>query len=61
MDLFSGQKVEVEGKVIFEFSSGPGNIYARRLWVDMNQLNDALIKLNLVDRETKIKLTIETI
>ena len=61
MDIFSGQKVEVEGKVVFDFSGGPADIYARRLWVDGNKLNDALLKLNLVDRETKIKLTIETI
>ena len=60
-DLFSGQEVEIEGKVVFDFSGGPGDIYARRLWVDGNKLNDALLKLNLVDRETKVKITIETI
>lgn len=61
MDLFSGQKVEVEGKVVLDFSGGPADIYVRRLWVDGNKLDDALIKLNLVDRETKVKITIETI
>jgi hypothetical protein len=60
-DLFSGQSVEVEGKVIFDFSGSPGDIFARRLYVDGNRLNDALIKLNLVDRETKVKITIETL
>ena len=61
MDLFSGQKVEVEGEVVLDFSGGPADIYARRLWVDGNKLDDALIKLNLVDRETKVKITIETL
>ena len=61
MDIFSGQSEEVEGKVVLDFSGGPADIYARRLWVDGNKLNDALIKLNLVDRETKVKITIETI
>ena len=61
MNIFSGQKVEVEGKVVFDFSGGPGDIYARRLWVDGNKLSEALINLNLVDRETKVKLTIETL
>lgn len=61
MDIFSGQKVEVEGKVLFDFSGGPADIYSRRLLVDGNRLDDALIKLNLVDRETKVKITIETI
>lgn len=60
-DLFSDQKVEVEGKVVFDFSGGPGDIYSRRLWVDGNKLNEALMKLCLMNRETKIKLTIETI
>ena len=60
-DLFSGQKVEIEGKVVFDFGGGPGDIYCRRLWVDGNQLNEALLKLNLIDRETKIKLIIETL
>ena len=59
MDLFSGQSVEVEGKVVFDFSGG--DIYARRLWVDGNKLDDALLKLNLVDREAKVKITVETI
>lgn len=61
MDLFSNQKVEVEGKVIFDFSRSPGDIYDRRLYVDGNRLDDALIKLALRDRETKVKITIETI
>jgi len=59
-DLFSGQKVEVEGKIIFDFSN-PNDIYCRRLLINNNDLNDALIKLNLVDKETKIKVTIETL
>lgn len=59
-DLFSGQKVEVEGKIIFDFSN-INDIYCRRLLVNNNDLNDALIKLNLVDKETKVKVIIETL
>ena len=60
-DLFSGQQTEVDGEIVFDFSGGPGDIYSRRLLVDGNKLNEALMKLNLVDRRTKIKLMIETI
>lgn len=59
-DLFSGQKVEVEGKIIFDFSN-LADIYCRRLLINNNNLNNALIKLNLIDKETKIKVTIETL
>lgn len=59
-DLFSRQKVEVEGKIIFDFY-GSDDIYCRRLLVNSNDLDNALIKLNLVDKETKVKITIETL
>lgn len=59
-DLFYGQKVEVEGEIIFDFSN-PADIYCRRLLINNNDLNNALIKLNLIDKETKVKITIETL
>lgn len=59
-DLFSGQKVEVEGKIIFDFSN-PADIYCRKLLANTDDLNNALIKLTLVDKETKVKITIETL
>jgi len=59
-DLFFGQKIEVEGKIVFDFSN-PSDIYCRKLLVNNNDLNDKLIKLNLIDKETKVKITIETL
>ena len=60
-DIFSGQKVELKGKVVFDFSMGPADIYARSLVADGKDLSEALMKLNLVDKETKVKITIETL
>lgn len=59
-NLFSNQSIEVKGKVIFDFSN-PTDICCRRLLVDNNDLNEKLLELNLIDKETPVRIIIETI
>lgn len=59
-NLFSGQSVEVEGKVVFDFSD-INDIYCRKLLVDINKLNTALLNLSLIDKETPVKIIIQTL
>lgn len=59
-NLFSGQSVEVEGKVVFDFSD-INDISCRRLFVDINKLNTALLNLSLIDKETPVKIIIQTL
>ena len=59
-NLFSGQSVEVESKVVFDFSD-INDIFCRRLLVDINKLNTALLNLSLIDKETPVKIIIQTL
>ena len=59
-DLFSNQSIEIKGKVVFDFSN-PTDICCRRLLVNNNDLNEKLLKLNLIDKETPVRIIIETI
>ena len=61
-NLFSNQSIEIKGKVIFDFSNITDiYIYCRRLLVDNNDLNEKLLELNLIDKETPVRIIIETI
>lgn len=59
-NLFSNQKVELKGKIVFDFSN-PLDITNRKLIVNNTELEQALLKLNLVDKITEVKITIETL
>lgn len=59
-NLFSNQSIEIKGKVIFDFSN-PTDICCRRLLVNNNDLNEKLLELNLIDKETPVKIIIQTL
>lgn len=57
-NLFSNQQVELKGKIVFDFSN-IGDIINRKLIVNDTELKQALLKFNLVDKITEVKITIE--
>ena len=59
-NLFSNQQVELKGKIVFDFSN-PLDITNRKLIVNNTELAQALLKFNLVDKITEVKITIETL
>lgn len=59
-NLFSNQKVELKGKIVFDFSN-PLDITNRKLIVNNTELKQALLKFILVNKVTEIKITIETL
>ena len=59
-NLFSNQQVELNGKIVFDFSN-PLDITNRKLIVNNTELAQALLKFNLVDKITEVKITIETL
>lgn len=59
-NLFSNQQVELKGKIVFDFSN-PLDITNRKLIVNNTELVQALLKFNLVDKITEVKITIETL
>ena len=59
-NLFSNQKVEIKGKIVFDFSS-LNDIINRKLIVNNTELEQALLKFNLTNKITEVKITIETL
>lgn len=59
-NLFSNQQVELKGKIVFDFSN-PLDIFNRKLIVNNTELEQALLKFNLVNKITEVKITIETL
>ena len=59
-NLFSNQQVELNGKIVFDFSN-PLDITNRKLLINEKELTTALLKLNLVNKITEVKITIETL
>lgn len=59
-NLFSNQKVEIKGKIVFDFSN-PLDITNRKLMINYTELKQVLLKFNLVDKITDVKITIETL
>ena len=59
-NLFSNQQVELKGKIVFDFSN-PLDITNRKLIINNTELEQALLKFNLVNKITEIKITIETL
>lgn len=59
-NLFSNQQVELKGKIVFDFSN-PLDIINRKLIVNNTELEQALLKFNLVDKITEVKIIIETL
>lgn len=59
-DLFSNQQVEIKGKIVFDFTN-IGDIFNRKLIVNNAELEQALLKFNLTNKITEVKITIETL
>lgn len=59
-NLFSNQKVEIKGKIVFDFSN-PLDIVNRKLIINNVDLKQALLKFTLIDKITEVKITIETL
>lgn len=59
-NLFSNQQVELNGKIVFDFSN-PLDITNRKLLINEKEFTTALLKLNLVNKITEVKITIETL
>ena len=59
-NLFSNQKVEIKGKIVFDFSNIK-DIVNRKLIVNNTELKQALLKFVLTNKITEVKITIETL
>lgn len=59
-NLFSNQKVEIKGKIVFDFSN-LSDIINRKLIVNDTELKQALLKLTLINKVTEVKIIIETL
>lgn len=59
-NLFSNQKVEMKGKIVFDFSDIK-DIVNRKLIVNDTELKQALLKFVLTNKVTEVKITIETL
>ena len=57
-NLFSNQKVEIKGKIVFDFNN-PNDIVNRKLIVNITELEQALLKFTLINEITEVKITIE--